>query len=290
MFDGSLRAYDRIAAVEPASTAPRRWRCRSLFVAGAGYLFHGRAEGVPAERRSGPLSDEHRSDSGHRLRGNGPLSAGSGGDPRSRIRTSRDSAAASGFGGGGGGGGAAGNQGRFGVDLKPRAERTRSVDQIMAGLRPKLAQVPGVRVFMVNPPPINLGGGGGGRATYQFTLQDTDTAELYRVGAALRRRDAEDSRASRTSTAISGSTILRCRSASNRDRIAALGLDGQPGRNGALQCVRHPPGLADLRGEQSVPGHSAGRIRSSSRIRPRCRCSTCARRPANSFRSTLWRA
>ena len=85
----------------------------------------------------------------------------------------------------GGGGGGAANQGRIGIDLKPRAERKRSVDQIMADLRPKLAQVPGVRVFMVNPPPINLGGQFGGRSTYQFTLQDTDTAELYRSAPML---------------------------------------------------------------------------------------------------------
>jgi HAE1 family hydrophobic/amphiphilic exporter-1 len=81
-------------------------------------------------------------------------------------------------GGGPGGGGL--NTGRISVDLKPRAERTQSVDQIMAALRPKLAQVPGVRVYMVNQPPINLGGQQGARSLYQFTLQDTDTAELYR--------------------------------------------------------------------------------------------------------------
>jgi hydrophobic/amphiphilic exporter-1 (mainly G- bacteria), HAE1 family len=82
------------------------------------------------------------------------------------------------IGGGPGGGGL--NQGRLSIDLKPRAERKRSVDQIMAELRPKLSQVPGVRVYMVNQPPINLGGQQGARSLYQFTLQDTDTAELYR--------------------------------------------------------------------------------------------------------------
>jgi hydrophobic/amphiphilic exporter-1 (mainly G- bacteria), HAE1 family len=87
--------------------------------------------------------------------------------------------------GGGGGGAGSSNQGRFGVDLKPRAERKRSVDQIMADLRPKFAQVPGIRVFMVNPPPINIGGQGGARSTYQFTLQDTDTNELYRSSPLL---------------------------------------------------------------------------------------------------------
>jgi HAE1 family hydrophobic/amphiphilic exporter-1 len=81
-------------------------------------------------------------------------------------------------GGGPGGGGL--NNGRITVDLKPRAERTVTVDQIMADLRPKLSQVPGVRVYMVNLPPINLGGQQGARSLYQFTLQDTDTAELYR--------------------------------------------------------------------------------------------------------------
>jgi HAE1 family hydrophobic/amphiphilic exporter-1 len=93
-----------------------------------------------------------------------------------------------GSGGGGGGGGGTGgglNQGRIAVDLKPRNERTRSVDQIIASLRPQLAQVPGVRVFMVNQPPINLGGQQGPRSTYQFTLQDTDTAELYRAAPRL---------------------------------------------------------------------------------------------------------
>jgi len=84
-------------------------------------------------------------------------------------------------GGGGGGGGGQLNQGRMGVDLKPKSERTRSVDQIIADLRPQLAKVPGVRVFMINQPPINLGGQQGARSTYQFTLQDTDTRELYRV-------------------------------------------------------------------------------------------------------------
>jgi hydrophobic/amphiphilic exporter-1 (mainly G- bacteria), HAE1 family len=72
------------------------------------------------------------------------------------------------------------NTGRITIDLKPRHERKLSVDQIMTELRPKLAQVPGVRVYMVNQPPINLGGQQGARSLYQFTLQDTDTSELYR--------------------------------------------------------------------------------------------------------------
>src|SRR5678809_1440832 len=48
-------------------------------------------------------------------------------------------------------------------------------------IRDRMADIPGLRVFMLNQPPINLGGGGGGqRALYQFTMQDTDTDELYK--------------------------------------------------------------------------------------------------------------
>ena len=73
-----------------------------------------------------------------------------------------------------------GNTGRLNVDLKPRAERTKTADEIINELRPKLARVPGVRVFMTNPPAIRIGGFQS-RSQYQFTLQDPDTEELYRV-------------------------------------------------------------------------------------------------------------
>jgi hydrophobic/amphiphilic exporter-1 (mainly G- bacteria), HAE1 family len=124
-------------------------------------------------------------------------------------------------GGGGGGGGL--NQGRLSVDLKPRKERKRSVDQIMAELRPKLAQIPGVRVYMVNQPPINLGGQQGARSLYQFTLQDTDTDELYRYAPILEQKVRE----------IPGiedvSSDLQIKNpqvtvAMDRDKISALGL------------------------------------------------------------------
>jgi hydrophobic/amphiphilic exporter-1 (mainly G- bacteria), HAE1 family len=74
------------------------------------------------------------------------------------------------------------------VELKPRAEREMSVDEVIASLRPKFAEIPGIRAFMVNQPPINLGGGGQNRALYQFTMQDTDTAELYKWAPILEAR------------------------------------------------------------------------------------------------------
>ncbi|HMF60064.1 MAG TPA: efflux RND transporter permease subunit, partial [Vicinamibacterales bacterium] len=69
---------------------------------------------------------------------------------------------------------------RLNVDLQPRHERTLTADQIIDELRPKLASVPGVRVFLTNPPAIRIGGMQS-RSQYQFALQGADTAELYRV-------------------------------------------------------------------------------------------------------------
>jgi hydrophobic/amphiphilic exporter-1 (mainly G- bacteria), HAE1 family len=93
---------------------------------------------------------------------------------------------------GGGGFGSGGlNTGRVMIELKPRAERQLSVDQTIASLRPKLAQIPGIRAYMTNQPPINLGGQQGARSLYQFTLQDTDTAELYHWAPVFEQRVRE---------------------------------------------------------------------------------------------------
>ncbi len=124
-------------------------------------------------------------------------------------------------GSGPGGGGL--NNGRLSVDLKPRDQRKRSVDQIMAELRPKLAQVPGVRVYMVNQPPINLGGQQGARSLYQFTLQDTDTAELYKYAPILEQKVRELPGIEDVSSdlQIKNPQVMV---AMDRDKISALGL------------------------------------------------------------------
>ncbi|MCX7155980.1 MAG: efflux RND transporter permease subunit [Rhodocyclales bacterium] len=71
------------------------------------------------------------------------------------------------------------NTGTLVLNLKPHDERKEGPDEIIARLRPKLAAVPGIRVFMQNPPPIRIGGQVT-NAQFQYTLQDTDLAELYR--------------------------------------------------------------------------------------------------------------
>ncbi len=76
------------------------------------------------------------------------------------------------------------NIGRMFIRLKPRNERSLSADEVIQELRPKLAIVPGIRVFMQNPPPINVGGLLA-KSQYQYTLQSSDMNELYKHAPVL---------------------------------------------------------------------------------------------------------
>jgi len=78
----------------------------------------------------------------------------------------------------GGGQGGGGNQGGFFSTMKPRSQRRLSVDQIMAEMRPKLAAIPGIMVFLQNPPPITVSGQFS-TSVYQMTLQSANLTEIY---------------------------------------------------------------------------------------------------------------
>ena len=69
------------------------------------------------------------------------------------------------------------NNGRFFALLKPRDQRPHA-EKVIERLRPKLAAVPGIRVYPQMLPLIRIGGQLT-KAVYQYTLQDTDTQELY---------------------------------------------------------------------------------------------------------------
>ena len=88
---------------------------------------------------------------------------------------------------GGGGPNSGNNSGRIMLNLKPRGERTDDADAVLQRLRGKLSQVPGIRVFLQNPPPIRIGGRSS-KGQYQYTLQSPDTEELFRVAADMEKR------------------------------------------------------------------------------------------------------
>jgi HAE1 family hydrophobic/amphiphilic exporter-1 len=70
----------------------------------------------------------------------------------------------------------------FHIPHKPFGPEYRldSTDDVIQQLRPKLAAIPGVFVFMQNPPPIRLGAHLT-KSQYQYTLEGPDTAKLYQV-------------------------------------------------------------------------------------------------------------
>jgi HAE1 family hydrophobic/amphiphilic exporter-1 len=84
-------------------------------------------------------------------------------------------------------GGNSNNTGRFFILLKPAAQRKDTPDQVIQQLRPKVAQVPGINVYFQNPPTINVGGIVS-KSQYQYTLQGTDTNELYQGATAMQEK------------------------------------------------------------------------------------------------------
>jgi hydrophobic/amphiphilic exporter-1 (mainly G- bacteria), HAE1 family len=81
---------------------------------------------------------------------------------------------------GSGGSNSGGNTGRIFMTLKPPYERHLSVEQVIQQLRPKLAAVPGIRVFLQNPPSIRIGGQLT-KSLYQLTLQGPEPEMLFKA-------------------------------------------------------------------------------------------------------------
>jgi len=115
------------------------------------------------------------------------------------------------------------NQGRLFINLKPRVQRALNADEVIRELAPKLSVIPGMRVFLVNPPVISIGG----RVTksqYQFTLQSVDMQTLYDYAARLEQRMKQ------IPGLIDVTSDLQIKAPQvqvtiNRDRAASLGIN-----------------------------------------------------------------
>jgi HAE1 family hydrophobic/amphiphilic exporter-1 len=121
----------------------------------------------------------------------------------------------------GAGGTGGGNAGIIFIRLRPHDERP-AVDEVIGRLRPRLADIPGIRVFLQNPPAIRLGGSLS-RGLYQYTLQGTDTTELYRVAARMEQevRGLPGFRDVATDLQLASPEVVVD---VDRDKAAALGL------------------------------------------------------------------
>ena len=120
---------------------------------------------------------------------------------------------------------AVGNSGIVLAQLKPLGERRRTADEIVAELRPQFAKVPGIRVFMQVPPPIRLGGNPT-KSQYQYTLQDSDTAELYKYAPILEGKIRELPEVQDVTSDMQLSNP-QLNVTIDRDRAAALGITTQ---------------------------------------------------------------
>ena len=117
------------------------------------------------------------------------------------------------------------NNGRILVNLKPHDERDASANQIIDRLRPKLAQVQGIALFLQVSQDINIGGRFS-RTQYQFTLQDADLDELYHWAPILLRALQANPllRDVATDQQIAGPTLSL---EINRDAASRLGVSTQ---------------------------------------------------------------
>jgi HAE1 family hydrophobic/amphiphilic exporter-1 len=123
-----------------------------------------------------------------------------------------------------GSGGGSGNQGRILLALKPRGDRLKA-DDIVNELRPKLAGIPGMNVFMQVPPAIQIGGRSS-KSQYQFTLQSPDIEDL---DSAAKRMEARMRSIPQLQDVTSDLQIANPQVivAIDRDRAGSLGITAQ---------------------------------------------------------------
>jgi HAE1 family hydrophobic/amphiphilic exporter-1 len=121
------------------------------------------------------------------------------------------------------------NIGQLVVHLKPRGERKDLVEAIIERLRPELSDVPGVRVFLQNPPVLRIGGQVT-KSLYQFTLQSPDKPELYAATEKLQHALATLP-ALRDVTTDMQIQAPQVKVNIRRDQAAALGINAQQVEN-----------------------------------------------------------
>jgi HAE1 family hydrophobic/amphiphilic exporter-1 len=120
---------------------------------------------------------------------------------------------------------AASNTGNILILLKPQKQRPLSADDVIEALRPRLSAVPGIRVYLQNPPLVQVGGQVT-KSPYQITLQGPDRDGLYGNAEALERKMAVlPQLLDVTSDVQTSNPQLNVNI--DRDRASALGVNAQ---------------------------------------------------------------
>jgi len=129
---------------------------------------------------------------------------------------------------GSGGGSASLNNGRMFFRLKDK--RKLNANQIIQELRVKFAQIPGLNVYLQNPPIVPVGGMAS-KALYQYSLQDTDVQELFHWAPLLADKLAHEPGFQDVTTDLQIASP-QVNVEIDRDKAAALGVTPQQIENG----------------------------------------------------------
>ena len=118
------------------------------------------------------------------------------------------------------------NEGLMLLTLKSRNERPdQDISEIVQKLRKRLNSVPGIQVFVLNPPAIRVGGRLS-NADYQYTLQDLDLTTLYDWSEKMQEEMSKlPGFQDVTSDLLIGSPAVMLEI--DRDRAASLGVDAR---------------------------------------------------------------
>jgi hydrophobic/amphiphilic exporter-1 (mainly G- bacteria), HAE1 family len=116
------------------------------------------------------------------------------------------------------------NDGRMFMRLQDKRKLT--ADQIIQELRAKLAQIPGINVFMQNPPVIRIGGHLT-KSLYQYSLSDTDENELFHWAPILMNKIAANKSVFQDVTSDLQIKSPQVNVEIDRDKASALGVTAQ---------------------------------------------------------------
>jgi HAE1 family hydrophobic/amphiphilic exporter-1 len=124
-----------------------------------------------------------------------------------------------------GGGGPMGGLNNGIMFVRLADHRKLDADQVIAELRPKVSQIPGLMVFIQNPPPIQLSAHFT-KAIYQLTLQSPHIQELYQYAPILEQK----MRAMKDLTDVNSDLEIKNPQVSitiNRDKARSMGISAQ---------------------------------------------------------------
>ena len=157
-------------------------------------------------------------------------------------------------------------RGRIQITLKPLEDRDANASDIIRRLQPKLAQIPGITLYMQPVQDLSVENRVS-RTQYQYTIEGPDAKELNAWAPKLLAKlaalkDLRDVATDQQNDGLGLSLNI------DRDTASRLGVTPADDRQRPLRCFRPAAGLDDLHAIEPVP-RGAG---SPARMAAECRC------------------